>query len=110
MTEKDKEELLSDLYEKAEGLVWTWTLIEPEVRSDTFLEIDLIERDVQLIDADEGIIEDLKDSNSRLSFETLNIWDMVTYDETTGIFDIKKGKLREAIKDAVELMAEFKND
>lgn len=110
MTEKDKKELLSGLYEKAEGLVWTWTLIEPEVRSDVLLEIDLIERDVRLIDADKVIIEDLKDSNSRLSFETLNIWDMVTYDETTGIFDIKKGKLREAIKDAVELMAEFKND
>ena len=48
--------------------------------------------------------------NIQRNLKTLNIWDMVTYDETTGIFDIKKGKLREAIKDAVELMAEFKND
>ena len=110
MAEIDKNELLSGLYEKAEGLVWAWTPIEPEVRSDALLEIDLIESEVQLIDADEVIIEDLKDSNSRLSFETLNIWDMVTYDETAGIFDIKKAKLREAIKDAVELMADFKND
>ena len=110
MTDKDKNELLSGIYEKAEGMVWAWTLIEPDVRSDALLEIDLIERDVQLIDADEIIIEDLKDSNSRLSFETLNIWDMVTYDETSGLFDIKKAKLREVIKDAVELMVDFKNN
>lgn len=98
------------IYEKAVGMVWAWTLQDPAVREDALLEFDLIERDVQLRDAEEIIEEDSKDPNGRLSFDTFDVWDMVAYDEASGLFDIRKDRIQEAVKTAISLMDEFRQD
>ena len=62
---------------------------------------------VKFIDADELIKYDLEDPSQRLSFSTINPWDIADYDESTQSFSFHQDEVEEAINNAVSLRAEF---
>ena len=60
-----------------------WTRLDAATREDAFIDVDLTDGSVKFIDADELIKYDLEDPSQRLSFYTINPWDMAKYDEET---------------------------
>lgn len=84
-----------------------WTRIDAATREDTFIDVDLIDGSVKFIDADELIKYDLEDPSQRLSFYTINPWDIADYDESAQSFSFRQDEVEEAIKNALSLEAEF---
>ena len=84
-----------------------WTRLDAATREDSFIDVDLTDGSVKFIDADELIKYDLEDPSQRLSFFTINPWDIADYDETTQSFSFRQDEVEEAINNAVSLRAEF---
>lgn len=84
-----------------------WTRIDAATREDTFIDVDLIDGSVKFIDADELIKYDLEDPSQRLSFFTINPWDIANYNESTQSFSFRQDEVEEAINNAISLQAEF---
>lgn len=84
-----------------------WTLLDAATREDAFIDIDLSDGSVKFIDADELIKYDLEDPSMRLSFFTINPWDIADYDETAQSFSFRQDEVEEAIKNALSLQTEF---
>lgn len=84
-----------------------WTRIDAATREDAFIDVDLTDGSVKFIDADELIKFDLEDPSQRLSFFTINPWDIADYDETAQSFSFRQDEVEEAIKNALSLQAEF---
>lgn len=84
-----------------------WTRLDAATREDSFIDVDLTDGSVKFIDADELIKYDLEDPSQRLSFFTINPWDIADYDETTQSFSFRQDEVEEAINNAVILRAEF---
>lgn len=84
-----------------------WTRIDAATREDTFIDVDLIDGSVKFIDADELIKYDLEDPSQRLSFFTINPWDIADYNESTQSFSFRQDEVEEAINNAISLQAEF---
>ena len=85
----------------------TWTRLDAATREDAFIDVDLTDGSVKFIDADELIKFDLEDPSQRLSFFTINPWDIADYDETAQSFSFRQDEVEEAIKNALSLEAEF---
>ena len=84
-----------------------WTRLDAATREDSFIDVDLTDGSVKFIDADELIKYDLEDPSQRLSFFTINPWDIADYDETTHSFSFRQDEVEEAISNAISLRAEF---
>ena len=84
-----------------------WTRLDAATREDSFIDVDLTDGSVKFIDADELIKYDLEDPSQRLSFFTINPWDIADYDETMQSFSFRQDEVEEAINNAVSLRAEF---
>lgn len=84
-----------------------WTRLEDGVREDSFIDVDLTDGSVKFIDADELIKYDLEDPSQRLSFHTINPWDIADYDESAQSFSFRQEEVEEAIKNALSLNEEF---
>lgn len=56
-----------------------WTRLDAATREDSFIDVDLTDGSVKFIDADELIKYDLEDPSQRLSFFTINPWDIADY-------------------------------
>lgn len=84
-----------------------WTHLDAATREDSFIDVDLTDGSVKFIDADELIKYDLEDPSQRLSFFTINPWDIADYDESTQSFSFRQDEVEEAINNAVSLRAEF---
>ena len=84
-----------------------WTRLAAATREDAFIDVDLTDGSVKFIDADELIKFDLEDPTQRLSFFTINPWDIADYDETAQSFSFRQDEVEEAIKNALSLQAEF---
>lgn len=84
-----------------------WTRLDAATREDAFIDVDLTDGSVKFIDADELIKFDLEDPSQRLSFFTINPWDIADYDETAQSFSFRQDEVEEAIKNALSLQAEF---
>ena len=84
-----------------------WTRLDAATREDAFIDVDLTDGSVKFIDADELIKYDLEDPSQRLSFYTVNPWDIADYDETAQSFSFRQDEVEEAIKNALSLEAEF---
>ena len=84
-----------------------WTRLDAATREDSFIDVDLTDGSVKFIDADELIKHDLEDPSMRLSFFTINPWDIADYDETAQSFSLRQEEVEEAINNAVSLRAEF---
>lgn len=84
-----------------------WTRLDAATREDSFIDVDLTDGSVKFIDADELIKYDLEDPSQRLSFFTINPWDIADYDESTQSFSFRQDEVEEAINNAVSLRAEF---
>ena len=84
-----------------------WTRLDVATREDAFIDVDLTDGSVKFIDADELIKYDLEDPSQRLSFYTINPWDIADYDETSQSFSFRQDEVEEAIKSALSLEAEF---
>lgn len=84
-----------------------WTRLDAATREDAFIDVDLTDGSVKFIDADEIIKFDLEDPTQRLSFFTINPWDIADYDETAQSFSFRQDEVEEAIKNALSLQAEF---
>lgn len=84
-----------------------WTRLDAATREDAFIDVDLTDGSVKFIDADELIKYDLEDPSQRLSFYTINPWDIADYDETAQSFSFRQDEVEEAIKNALSLEAEF---
>ena len=84
-----------------------WTRLDSATREDAFIDVDLTDGSVKFIDADELIKFDLEDPTQRLSFFTINPWDIADYDETAQSFSFRQDEVEEAIKNALSLQAEF---
>lgn len=84
-----------------------WTRLDAATREDAFIDVDLTDGSVKFIDADELIKYDLEDPSQRLSFYTINPWDIADYDETAQSFYFRQDEVEEAIKNALSLEAEF---
>lgn len=84
-----------------------WTRLDAATREDSFIDVDLTDGSVKFIDADELIKYDLEDPSQRLSFFTINPWDIADYDETMRSFSFRQNEVEEAINNAVSLRAEF---
>ncbi len=84
-----------------------WTRLDAATREDAFIDVDLTDGSVKFIDADELIKFDLEDPTQRLSFFTINPWDIADYDETAQSFSFRQDEVEEAIKNALSLQAEF---
>ena len=84
-----------------------WTRLDAATREDAFIDVDLTDGSVKFIDADELIKFDLEDPSQRLSFFTINPWDIADYDETAQSFSFRQDEVEEAIKNALSLEAEF---
>ena len=84
-----------------------WTRLDAATREDAFIDVDLTYGSVKFIDADELIKFDLEDPSQRLSFFTINPWDIADYDETAQSFSFRQDEVEEAIKNAVSLQTEF---
>lgn len=83
------------------------TRLDAATREDTFIDVDLTDGSVKFIDADELIKFDLEDPSQRLSFFTINPWDIADYDETAQLFSFRQDEVEEAIKNALSLQSEF---
>lgn len=84
-----------------------WTRLDAATREDAFIDVDLTDGSVKFIDADELIKFDLEDPSQRLSFFTINPWDIADYDETAQSISFRQDEVEEAIKNAISLQAEF---
>ena len=84
-----------------------WTRLDAATREDAFIDVDLSDGSVKFIDADELIKFDLEDPSQRLSFFTINPWDIADYDEAAQSFSFRQDEVEEAIKNALSLEAEF---
>ena len=84
-----------------------WTRLDADTREDAFIDVDLTDGSVKFIDADELIKFDLEDPSQRLSFFTINPWDIADYDEAAQSFSFRQDEVEEAIKNALSLEAEF---
>lgn len=84
-----------------------WTRLDAATREDAFIDVDLTDGSVKFIDADELIKYDLEDPSQRLSFFTINPWDIADYDETAQSFSFRQDEVEEAIKNALNVQAEF---
>ncbi len=84
-----------------------WTRLDAATREDAFIYVDLTDGSVKFIDADELIKYDLEDPSQRLSFYTINPWDIADYDETAQSFSFRQDEVEEAIKNALSLETEF---
>lgn len=84
-----------------------WTRLDAATREDSFIDVDLTGGSVKFIDADELIKYDLEDPSQRLSFFTINPWDIADYDEYTQSFSFREDEVEEAINNAISLQAEF---
>lgn len=84
-----------------------WTRLDAATREDSFIDVDLTEGSVKFIDADELIKYDLEDPSQRLSFFTINPWDIADYNESTQSFSFRQDEVEEAINNAISLQAEF---
>ena len=84
-----------------------WTHLDAATREDAFIDVDLTDGSVKFIDADELIKFDLEDPSQRLSFFTINPWDIADYDEAAQSFSFRQDEVEEAIKNALSLEAEF---
>ena len=84
-----------------------WTRLDAATREDAFIDVDLTDGSVKFIDADELIKFDLEDPTQRLSFFTINPWDIADYDETAQSFSFRQDEVEAAIKNALSLQAEF---
>ena len=84
-----------------------WTRLDSATREDAFIDVDLTDGSVKFIDADELIKFDLEDPTQRLSFFTINPWDIADYDETAQSFSFRQDEVEEAIKNAMSLQSEF---
>lgn len=84
-----------------------WTRLDAATREDAFIDVDLTDGSVKFIDADELIKFDLEDPSQRLSFFTINPWDIADYDETAQSFSFRQDEVEEAIKNALSLKSEF---
>ncbi len=84
-----------------------WKKLDEATREDSFIDVDLTDGSTKFIDADELIKYDLQDPSQRLSFFTINPWDMADYDEAARSFSFREDEVEEAIKNAVSLQAEF---
>lgn len=84
-----------------------WTRLDAATREDAFIDVDLTDGSAKFIDADELIKFDLEDPSQRLSFFTINPWDIADYDETAQSFSFRQDEVEEAIKNALSLQAEF---
>lgn len=84
-----------------------WMRLDAATREDSFIDVDLTDGSVKFIDADELIKYDLEDPSQRLSFFTINPWDISDYDETAQSFSFRQDEVEEAINNAISLQAEF---
>lgn len=84
-----------------------WTCLDAATREDAFIDVDLTDGSIKFIDADELIKYDLEDPSQRLSFYTINPWDIADYDESAQSFSFRQDEVEEAIKNALSLEAEF---
>ena len=84
-----------------------WMRLDAATREDAFIDVDLTDGSVKFIDADELIKYDLEDPSQRLSFFTINPWDIADYDETAQSFSFRQEEVEEAIKNALSLQSEF---
>lgn len=84
-----------------------WTRLDAATREDAFIDVDLTDGSAKFIDADELIKFDLEEPSQRLSFFTINPWDIADYDETAQSFSFRQDEVEEAIKNALSLQAEF---
>lgn len=84
-----------------------WTRLDAATREDAFIDVDLTDGSAKFIDADELIKFDLEDPSQRLSFFTINPWDIADYDETAQSFSFRQDEVEEAIKNALSLETEF---
>ena len=84
-----------------------WTRLDAATREDAFIDVYLTDGSVKFIDADELIKYDLEDPSQRLSFFTINPWDIADYDETAQSFSFRQEEVEEAIKNALSLQSEF---
>lgn len=84
-----------------------WTRLDAATREDSFIDVDLTDGSVKFIDADELIKYDLEDPSQRLSFFTINPWDIADYNESTQSFSFRQDEVAEAINNAISLQAEF---
>lgn len=84
-----------------------WTRLDAATREDAFIDVDLTDGSVKFIDADELIKFDLEDPSQRLSFFTINPWDIADYDEAAQSFSFRQDEVEEAIKNAMSLQSEF---
>lgn len=84
-----------------------WTRLDGATREDAFIDVDLTDGSVKFIDADELIKFDLEDPSQRLSFFTINPWDIADYDENAQSFSFRQDEVEEAINNALSLQSEF---
>lgn len=84
-----------------------WTRLDAATREDSLIDVDLTDGSVKFIDADELIKYDLEDPSQRLSFFTINPWDIADYNESTQSFSFRQDEVEEAINNAISLQAEF---
>lgn len=84
-----------------------WTRLDAATREDSFIDVDLTDGSVKFIDAEELIKYDLEDPSQRLSFFTINPWDIADYNESTQSFSFRQDEVEEAINNAISLQAEF---
>lgn len=84
-----------------------WKKLDEATREDAFIDVDLTDGSAKFIDADELIKYDLEDPSQRLSFFTINPWDMADYDEATRSFSFREDEVDAAINEAMSLRAEF---
>lgn len=84
-----------------------WTRLDAATREDAFIDVDLTDGSVKFIDADELIKYDLEAPSQRLSFFTINPWDIADYNEPAQSFSFRQDEVEETIKNALSLKEEF---
>ncbi len=82
-----------------------WTRLDAATREDSFIDVDLTDGSVKFIDADELIKYDLEDPSQRLTFYTINPWDIADYEERTQSFSFRQDEVEGAINNAISLRA-----
>lgn len=84
-----------------------WTRLDAATSEDSFIDVDLTDGSVKFIDADELIKYDLEDPSPRLSFFTINPWDIADCDESIQSFFFRQDEVEDAINNAISLQTEF---
>lgn len=87
-----------------------WIALDPATREDAFIELDVLDGSAKIIDADELIRHDLEDLAQRLTFHTVNPWDISDYDEETKSFHFRQEDLEEIERIVLDLQEEFAED